>query len=295
MSMDKSSNGDQNFYPHKSEMVGKNVKDDVNMSKINSTMTKGECLPDPCDVVCSLSTSDEDTDDTSNKVVTVDDPRMDWLMFKYKKPADGMLPTHMEKGIKSFAYYLFLVAFLWILWPHENEFIYWSRRESFETNIKSLVNYENVKALKVKDMKWKYKNVNTREEKLKSQHGGHTFDDANVSNYDDKFDVKSLKHLKFDVENKKLNDAGIYSKVSAFTNKFKFVDNDDETNLNVKQPVQKVVPDGNWRPILKHSMEKADHNVFFDVDADTQTRKKMFLKVIDDVMEQVEEIMKLRK
>ena len=139
MSMDKSSNGDQNFYPHKSEMVGKNVKDDVNMSKINSTMTKGECLPDPCDVVCSLSTSDEDTDDTSNKVVTIDDPRMDWLMFKYKKPADAMLPTHMEKGIKSFAYYLFLVAFLWILWPHENEnvFIYGSRRECFETkNIK---------------------------------------------------------------------------------------------------------------------------------------------------------------
>ena len=40
-------------------------------------------------------------------------------------------------------------------------------------------------------------------------------------------------------------------------------------------------------------MEKADHNVFFNVDADAQTRKKMFLKVIDDVMEQVEEIMKL--
>ena len=40
-------------------------------------------------------------------------------------------------------------------------------------------------------------------------------------------------------------------------------------------------------------MEKADHNVFFNVDADAQTRRKMFLKVIDDVMEQVEEIMKL--
>ena len=47
------------------------------------------------------------------------------------------------------------------------------------------------------------------------------------------------------------------------------MDNDDETNAcNVKHPVQKVVPDGSRRPILKHFMEKADHNVFFNVDAD---------------------------
>ena len=110
MLMDKSSNGDHNFYPHKSDMI---VKDD-----------------DASDDVCSRSTSEEDTEYASERAATVDEPRMDWLMFKYKKPADGMLPTHMEKGIKSFAYYQFLVTFLWILWPHENEFIYWSRRES---------------------------------------------------------------------------------------------------------------------------------------------------------------------
>ena len=44
---------------------------------------------------------------------------------------------------------------------------------------------------------------------------------------------------------------------------------------NVKHPVQKVVPDGNWRLILKHSMEKADHNVFFIADVKARTRKKM--------------------
>ena len=62
---------------------------------------------------------------------------------------------------------------------------------------------------------------------------------------------------------------------------------------NVKHPFQMVVPDGSRRPILKHFMEIADHNVFFNVDAVAQTRRKMFLKVIDDVMEHVEEIMKL--
>ena len=70
------------------------------------------------------------------------------------------------------------------------------------------------------------------------------------------------------------------------------MDNDDETNACiVKHPVPKVVPYVSRRPILKHFMEKSDHHVFFNVDADAQTRRKIFLKVIDDVMEQVEEIM----
>ena len=33
-------------------------------------------------------------------------------------------------------------------------------------------------------------------------------------------------------------------------------------------PAVGVVPDVSRRPILKHFMEKADHNVFFNLDAD---------------------------
>ena len=65
--LDKSSNGDHNFYPHKPNMGVNCVKDD-----------------DSCDVVCSRSISDEDTDDACKKIAAVDEPRMDWLMFKYK-------------------------------------------------------------------------------------------------------------------------------------------------------------------------------------------------------------------
>ena len=69
-----------------------------------------------------------------------------------------------------------------------------------------------------------------------------------------------LRHSSFDVENKKPND--------------------DETNLNVKQPVQKVVPDGSLWPILKHSLEEADHNVFFNKYVEAQTQKKMLVDVL---------------
>ena len=44
-------------------------------------------------------------------------------IHQHKKPADGMLPSYMKKGIKSFVYYLSLVTLLWILWSYENVFI----------------------------------------------------------------------------------------------------------------------------------------------------------------------------
>ena len=181
---------------------------------------------------------------------------------------DEMVTTRMDKGMKSLAY-LFLAALLWTIWSYENVITTGKLKEKpystiYEnngiSNAKSLLNYENVEALKVKDLKWKYENVNAREGSLISRDVGQTFDDNNVPNDDEKFDVKSLKHFKFDVENKKPND--------------------DETNLNVKQPVQKVVPDGSLRPILKHSLEEADHNVFFIADVEAQTQKKMLVDVL---------------
>ena len=95
-----------------------------------------------------------------------------------------------------------------------------------------------------------------------------------VSNDDEKIDVKSLKHFKFDVENKKPDGEWINLQKSTFTDKF--VDKDEFNARSVKFPVQKVVPDGDSSRTVKHSMEEADHNVFFDVDVADQIRKKMF-------------------
>ena len=44
---------------------------------------------------------------------------MDWLIFKYKKPVDGMVTSRMDKGMRGFAY-LFLAAFLWMISSYEN-------------------------------------------------------------------------------------------------------------------------------------------------------------------------------
>ena len=96
-----------------------------------------------------------------------------------------------HNGMKSIAYYLTLIALLSIFWSCKNVFTDWTRRENFETfNAKSLLNYINAKALKVKDMKWKYENMNNREGSLISRDVAQTFD-IKVPNCDDEFDVKS--------------------------------------------------------------------------------------------------------
>ena len=116
-------------------------------------------------------------------------------------------------------------------------------------HVKSPLNYGNVELLKVKDVKWKFDNGNSHDGSFNSQDVSQAFD-ANVSN-DDEFDIKSRKHLRIDFENEKLCVEGIYSQKSLFTNKFKFVDNNDNFELHyVKYPVQKVVSDGSHRKIM---------------------------------------------
>ena len=77
------------------------IKDNSKRFKTISTTTKVKCIPDSCDDVCSQSTDGETVDDSSNQVTAVDKSRRDWLMFKFEKPLDVMLPKRMVKGMKS--------------------------------------------------------------------------------------------------------------------------------------------------------------------------------------------------
>ena len=87
--MDKSSSDDHNFYPHKSNII---AKDNSKRLKTISTASKVKCIPNSCDVACSQCTDGETVDDSSNQVTAVDKSRRDWLMFKFEKPLDVMLP-----------------------------------------------------------------------------------------------------------------------------------------------------------------------------------------------------------
>jgi len=77
--MYKSSSGDHNFYPHKSNVIINYIKDKSKRFKTISNSTKVKCIPDSCDDVCSQSSDRETVSDTSNQVAAVDESRRDWL------------------------------------------------------------------------------------------------------------------------------------------------------------------------------------------------------------------------